>query len=249
MKEQAIQKINKVGKISYIITVICKILVIAGLVCTVAGAVIWLIQPAETMRVTQRSAMIVEMSKEGLGQDITNTELAEMEAALERGEQWQVKQVRNGMISPGLNMISTGQTYVPVAMDLKEDGVTIDMITDGVSFTMREMACLSLLMAAVLAMTIVTLTFVEGLCKAFRDCTSPFEEQVIKKMQRVAICLIPWTLVSSIGDTITNSMMSGGMQWTVSLDLGVVLVVVIVLILVYIFKYGAVLQQESDETL
>ncbi|MBE5865695.1 MAG: DUF2975 domain-containing protein [Lachnospiraceae bacterium] len=249
MKEQAIQKINKVGKISYIITVICKILVIAGLVCSVASAVICFSQPAESMRVTQRSAMIVEMSKEALGQDITDAELAEMHAALESGEQMQVQQVRNGMMGSGLNMVSTGQTFVPVAMDVTEDRVTIDMMTDGATYTMHDLAVLSLLMAVVLAMSIVTLTFIESLCKAFRNCATPFEEEVIKKMQRLAICLIPWTLISSIGDTITNSMMSGGMSWSFSVDLGVVLLVVIVLILVYIFKYGAVLQQESDETL
>lgn len=249
MKEQAIQKINKVGKISYIITVICKILVIAGLVCSVASGVICFSQPAEAMRVTQRSAMIVEMSKDALGQDITDAELAEMQAALENGEQMQIQQVRNGMMGSGLNMVSTGQTYVPIAMDVTDDGVTIDLITDGTSYTMHELAVLSLLIAVVMAMSIVTLTFIESLCKAFRDCETPFEENVIKKMQRLAICLIPWTLVSSAGDTIINSMMSGGMNWTFSLDLGVVLLVVIVLILVYIFKYGAVLQQESDETL
>lgn len=249
MKEQAIHKINKVGKISYIITVICKILLIAGLVCTVAGAVIWLTQPVDAMRVTQKSAMIVEMSQEGLGESISGTELEEMQQSLEAGEQWQVKQVQNGMVGPNLELLSTGQNYTPVAMDVTEDNVTIEMISGEVSFTMREMAVLMLMMAAVLVMSIVTLTFVEKLCKAFRDCESPFEETVIQKMQRVAICLIPWTLISSFGDTITNSMMSGGMHWTFSIDLGVVLVVLIVLILVYIFKYGAVLQQESDETL
>lgn len=249
MKEQAIQKINKVGKISYIITVICKILVIASLVCSVASAVICFSQPTETMRVTQRSAMIVEMSKDALGQDITDAELAEMQAVLESGEQMQIQQVRNGMMGSGLNIVSTGETYIPIAMDVTGDGVTIDMITDGATCTMHELAVLSLLMAVVLAMSIVTLTFIESLCKAFRNCATPFEENVIKKMQRLAICLIPWTLVSSIGDTITNSMMFGGMSWSFSLDLGVVLLVVIVLILVYIFKYGAVLQQESDETL
>lgn len=249
MKEQAIHKINKVGKISYIITVICKILLIAGLVCTVAGAVIWLTQPVDAMRVTQKSAMIVEMSQEGLGESISGTELEEMQQSLEAGEQWQVKQVQNGMVGPNLELLSTGQNYTPVAMDVTEDNVTIEMISGEVSFTMREMAVLMLMMAAVLVMSIVTLTFVEKLCKAFRDCESPFEETVIQKMQRVAICLIPWALISSFGDTITNSMMSGGMHWTFSIDLGVVLVVLIVLILVYIFKYGAVLQQESDETL
>lgn len=249
MKEQAIQKINKVGKISYIITIICKILLIAGFICTVAGAAIWLSQPAEAMQITQRSAMIVEMSKEGLGQGITEADLVEMKNVLENGEQLQIQQVRNGMMGSGLNVFSTGQTYVPVAVDITEDSAIIDMITDGVCFNIHEVAWISLLMAGVMVMSIVTLTFVEGLCKAFRDCETPFEENVIKKMQRVAICLIPWALVSSVSDSITNSFMHGGFNWTVSIDLGVVLVVVLVLILVYIFKYGAVLQQESDETL
>ena len=249
MKEQAIQKINKVGKVSYIIAVICKILVIAALVCSIASAVICFRQPADTMRVTERRAMMVEMSKEALGQNVTDAELEEMKSALENGEQMQIQQVRNGMMGSGLNMISTGETYLPIAMDVKENRVTIDMVTDEASYTMHELAVLSLLMAAVSAMSIVTLTFVEGLCKAFRDCDTPFEESVIKRMQRLAICLIPWTLVSSVGDSIINSMMSGGVNWTFSIDFGIVLVVVIVLILVYIFKYGAVLQQESDETL
>jgi len=46
-----------------------------------------------------------------------------------------------------------------------------------------------------------------------------------------------------------ESAMSGGIHLIFSIDLGVVLVVLIVLVLVSIFKYGAVLQQESDETL
>jgi len=36
---------------------------------------------------------------------------------------------------------------------------------------------------------------------------------------------------------------------TFGIDFGVVLIILIVFALVYIFKYGAVLQQESDETL
>lgn len=247
MKEQAIQKINRVGKISYIVTVICKILVIAGLVCSLVGAVIWFKLPESTMKVTQRGIMTVEMNQEGIG--ASQSELKEMQESLEAGEQWQVNQVTNGIMNSQFELTLTDQTYIPTAMDVTEDSVIIEMISADKSFTMRDMAGIMLAMAAVMIMSVVTLTFVESLCKAFRDCESPFEETVIKKMQRLAICLIPWTFISSIGDSITNSILSGGMNWTVSIDLGVVLVVLIVLILVYIFKYGAVLQQESDETL
>ncbi len=247
MKTEAIQKINKVGKISYILTVICKIFVIVGLVGMLVGGVVWLVLPVDTMKVTQSSAMIVEMNQEGLGSSISGTELEEMEASLAAGEQWQVSQVQSGMMGP--KMFSAKTTYNPVAMDVEGDKITIQMLSEEASFTMRHMGVLMLLMSVVLVLTIVTLTFVEGLCKAFRDCESPFEEQVIRKMQRLAKCLIPWVFVASLGDSLINSMLSGGVHVALSLDLGVVLVVVIVLILVYVFKYGAVLQQESDETL
>ena len=39
------------------------------------------------------------------------------------------------------------------------------------------------------------------------------------------------------------------MQLNLGIDLGMVLVIVIIFVITYIFKYGAVLQQESDETL
>ena len=68
-------------------------------------------------------------------------------------------------------------------------------------------------------------------------------------MQNLAISLIPWTIVSSVSDSVVASYLQGGLQFQFNLDLSVALVVLIVFILVYIFKYGAILQQESDETL
>lgn len=222
MKEQAICKINKVGKISYIITMICKILMIIGLVCCVVASVLLFMLPSTAIKVTQSGAMHVEVSMEDLGGFVPVEDL-EIE--------------------------SSGQRYVPITMDVTEDGMTIDLASEEFGFDLHEVAWFMVMISVVLLISVVTLSFIGSLCKAFRDCESPFEAQVIEKMQNLAICLIPWTIVSSIGDSVSSSMLSGGMEWSFSIDLGVVLVVMIVLILVYIFKYGAVLQQESDETL
>ena len=62
--------------------------------------------------------------------------------------------------------------------------------------------------------------------------------------------LIPWTIISSIADNfITNLMNVGNFELGISVDFKVVLVIILIFVLVYIFKYGAVLQRESDETL
>ena len=99
-------------------------------------------------------------------------------------------------------------------------------------------------------MALVTLFFVGALCKAFRYCESPFEENVIKKMQNLAISLIPWTIISSIAESfVTNLLNVGRFEFGIGVDFNVVLVIALIFVLVYIFKYGAVLQRESDETL
>ena len=249
MKTEAIQKINKVGKISYILAVICKIFVIVGLVCVVIGGAVWLTLPESAVKVTRSSNMFVEMDQEALGDSFSVEEFEKMADSLESGEEWQITQTRNGMMSPKLEFFSTKESYQPVAVSVDGNRVNMQLVSEEMDFTMRHVGVLMLMFAVVFAMTIVTLTFVEKLCKAFRDCESPFEENVIWRMQRLAKCLIPWIFVSSLGESVIGSLMAGNMKVTLSLDLGVVLMVVIVLILVYVFKYGAVLQQESDETL
>ena len=100
-----------------------------------------------------------------------------------------------------------------------------------------------------LALTLVTLYFVGALCKAFRYCESPFEETVTKKMQNLAFSLIPWAFFSSITEMVAQGSFTGKMELSVGIDLNMVLIIVLIFALVYIFKYGAVLQRESDETL
>jgi len=59
--------------------------------------------------------------------------------------------------------------------------------------------------------------------------------------------LIPWTVVSTVSDVVLYH--SERFPINFSVNINMVIVVLLVLALVYIFKYGAVLQQESDETL
>jgi hypothetical protein len=86
------------------------------------------------------------------------------------------------------------------------------------------------------------------LCKAFAKCNSPFDEEVIKKMRLFAISLIPWSVFSMLGNYMI-AYMSGSPKVNLSINIAVVFTIVVIFALTYIFRYGAVLQQESDETL
>ena len=77
--------------------------------------------------------------------------------------------------------------------------------------------------------------------------------KLIKKVESyiyLAISLIPWTIISSMAESfVANLLNVGSFEFGISVDFNVVLVIVLIFVLVYIFKYGAVLQRESDETL
>ena len=230
MKEQAIQKINKIGKISNIITLIAKILVGIALGVALVGAVICFVIPDSMLKFNMQGTMNMEMDYSSLGISMTEEEMAVAQAEVERG------------------LVSDEATTI-TEIAVTENKIIIAGDTDYISFTMRDAAWLAVLALGVLAMTFVTLVFIGALCKAFRDCHSPFEENVIKKMQNLAVSLIPWAVVSAVSGSVANSLLHQKVNIMFSIDLGVILIALVVLVLVYIFKYGAVLQQESDETL
>ena len=231
MKEQAIQKINKIGKISNIITLIGKILVGIGLLCAIIGTIICFAIPDSMVKLTTTGNVIMDVDLSSVGVTFSEEELEEARAELEK------------------DMMESEEDYASMDVVLTQNGIHLLGEMDASTFTMRDAAWGALLGAAALLMTFITLCFIGALCKAFRDCQSPFEENVIKKMQNLAYSLIPWTIVSTVANSVSESLTNNHLSIMFSLDLGVVLIVLIVLVLVYIFKYGAVLQQESDETL
>ena len=229
MKEQAIQKINKIGKISSVITLIAKIIVSMGLVLALIGAIICFAIPDSLFKMSFAGDLVMEVDYSSLGVSMSEADILESQKSME------------------LNI--SGQEYEFSEVEITESMITMKADLDNASFTMKDIAYLDALALVALAMTFVTLVFIGGLCKAFRDCQSPFEENVIKKMQNLAISLIPWAVVSTVTNSISDSLMNHKLSLNFTVDLGVVLIVLVVLVLVYIFKYGAVLQQESDETL
>lgn len=98
-----------------------------------------------------------------------------------------------------------------------------------------------------LAAIFVTVTFIIKLCKEFKTCETPFSEGVIKRMKQVGYSMLPWFIVFPTAEAAANFMVTNNLN--ISLDIGMLIMALVVLALTYIFKYGAMLQQESDETL
>ncbi len=236
MKEQAIQKINKIGKISSIFALIGKILVGIAIACLLVTTIVCFMIPKELFAVTSGANTRLNMDLSIMGESLTDEELPEAQKVIAEA------------LAEEMSTENSTDEYI-TDITITNDKVEIGMITDEFTFTLHDVAWMCLAVLVYVVMTMITLCFISSLCKAFRDCQTPFEENVIKKMQNFAYSLIPWAIISSVADSVSNSIMGHKVAINLSVDLGVVLIVLVVFLIVHIFKYGAVLQQESDETL
>ena len=120
---------------------------------------------------------------------------------------------------------------------------------DTYSIELGDFGIVCALGAVTLVALFITLLFAGKLCQAFRDCESPFEEKVVKQLNALAYSLLPWVVLGSLTESISESIFTNNFNLMIGVDLGMVLIILFIFVLAYIFKYGAVLQQESDETL
>lgn len=237
MKTDAILKINKMGQIGSIILIIAKVLCILGLVGTLIGTVVIGVMPKELITFGIAGKGDVEVDLSAIGVNLSDEERAEIGKSLASGE-----------VSGSLDVNGTTITFD----DFSVNGNVIHLSSSGESVRRTSLHSVfpAMICALVsLALTLTTLFFAGFLAKAFKTCQSPFEENVIKKMRNFAYSLIPWVVMKSVSESIFESIFSGRLDVNISIDFAMLAIVLVILALVYIFQYGAVLQQESDETL
>lgn len=238
MKQNAISKINKMGQIGGYVTLVAKIFTILAIIGCLAGAVIFTIIPENSISIDISNHIGYSIDFSSLGIKMDEKQIQEAQDML----------AMNTDITTSVK--DNNVEYVMSNISITEDGMSGQADTETITMNLSILPMVFLAGASNVIMALVTLFFVGFLCKAFRYCESPFEENVIKKMQNLAISLIPWTIISSIADNfITNLINVGNFELGISIDIKVVLVIILIFVLVYIFKYGAVLQRESDETL
>lgn len=222
------------GKIGSITTVVARIFIIIALVGVFVSTVAAAFIPKDFLTVSGDSSILVNVNFASFGKMLTDEEVIqgrrEVESILEEEA-------------------ADGADYSINAIDINQDGIYVTTAINNIDFNLHNLVWVLLFCAFYLAMTLVTLFFIGSLFKAFQNCRSPFEQNVIRKMRNLAFSLIPWTVLSSVSGTVIRSFFSKSFQISVGIDLKIVMVVLIILALTYIFQYGAVLQRESDETL
>lgn len=241
-KESAIGKINKVGKIGTVIITILKVLLIIGMVVTVVGSVLLYIIPDDifTADMTMNMDMKIDVSSLVSKGDKTET-LEEQNVGEQLKEEFAKDPETNG----------TKDNMIIEVLDCDGNTILLRGIQGVMKISLHRCAFGVAALLIYLVASFVSVMFAGRLTKALRDCRTPFEETVIKALKCFAYSLIPWAFISCIVDNIGNRIwsMSYMPQFSFSVNVSIILIVLVVLGIAYVFQYGAVLQQESDETL
>ena len=236
MKTQAIQKINKIGKAGTILTMIGRILLIIVASCMLIGMIasaIFVPRGMVTLTLDGNATFQVDLSATGktLPKDVQDD-------------------INSGSSSYDFSYIGTdGTSYDMTEVVATDTGYTVSGSRPVTVFDVHDLSYRLLPVLVTILAALVCMIFAGRLCKAFRDCETPFSENVIRCLQHLAYSLIPWTILSPVAENTARNLFSGDMNIVISLNLGMIVAVLFVFMLVAVFKYGAMLQQESDETL
>ncbi len=239
MKDTAIGKIKNFGKIANIIAIIMKVILIIGMVAVIVAGIVLAVMPKDLIKLQVDSKATVVIDAEKLGGDMLK-ELDDMD----------VDQINSELKEELEAEMKLNNTEYAVA-SVNRDGNKLIVDTEVTAINLEFKNLLWVLGAAFISLiaAMVVAIFAGRLCKAFRDCETPFEEGIINKMKQLGYAMMPMAVLPSITDSFVNGIMAGNFDVSLNVELTVVLAIVIVFVLAYVFKYGAMLQKESDETL
>ncbi|MGX8679803.1 MAG: hypothetical protein ACSW8B_00255 [bacterium] len=220
--EQSIKRINRMGHIGQIITLIMKIVLIIVLLLSIALTVFVSRIPSDSITVDMN---------------------ADAEVVCNYGPLKDFLQL--GPIEGLKEAVTFNVDHFQFKIDQleeKDQQLFIKAKAQGELFNNRDLLPMMISTSVKVFLLLVCVFAFSALAKALRYCRSPFEDQVITKMRHLAWALIPWIVASS-----TDFSLPQGIH--VQVNIGMLLPVFIILVLIYIFRYGAILQRESDETL
>lgn len=233
-KENAISKINKFGKIGKIISIIMIVVVAFSLVATLVSSIAMDIIPEDVMTLKVGTQAELSIKPSAIDPSFDQAELQAMSSAFDSGDAG----LNLGVIRVKLEKAEiVGDTLVAKSNE------NIDTLS------LHSIGNALLLVVATLALTLISLIFACRLCRAFEKCQSPFADEIIRKMRAFAWSLLPWAVFSSLSQSVVNSIFANNLEIGVSLDMNIIFTVIVIFALTIVFKYGAILQQESDETL
>ena len=228
MENNIQSKVNKIGKAGKIVSIILIVLLSIGAFGLLVGGIVCAALPKDAVEVSTQPNVVVKVSKSLMGKEWGNIDEALTEA------QEKLMGEHSG-----------------VTLEKADDGLVVHVTDIDQLRSMGIRDALKAIWAGLIAIAsgIVTLVMFMKLCDAFRTCRSPFDEAVIRRMTTFAWTLIVCAAVSAFAAGIGSAALEGFGKVSFNLSLSPIFTALIVFFLCMIFRYGAQLQREADETL
>ena len=227
MKAEITKKVNTVGKVGQILAKVADTLMWIALVVCFLLLLAGVLLPQEVLSVSlsHKAVIKVDVSEVPVFDELEKW--GESDGSLELdGISYDIESVERN--ESQLEAVGESEVYILKTRDL--------------IWTM------AIAMISIISILVV-LHYIEALCKNFRNCETPFTEEVVQGLKKLAIAMIPMIVLSNVGETTLEGLIAGNMDLVFGVDFMEVMLVIIVFLLAAIFRYGAMLQQESDDTI
>lgn len=236
MKNSSIKKINTAGKVGYIMSVLLIVAAIAVMVAIAIGITGMALISKEDVSV--RVSTNIDVDSKG---DILDTldRFVKIDGS---------KNLRDFITEEGKSVSMNDADLSELSIIPKDKGLAINAKTNEIKFSAGKIIASLVATFIYVGAITVMLYMVKGLMNELKSCETPFTENVIKYMTRFGTSLIPVVVLKMLCGGFWSSIRTGS-DFSMTVNVGMVLIVAVVYILTVVFKYGAQLQQESDETL
>ena len=226
MKEQYIQKINKMGRAGRIMAKICTVLLYVATVCCIVAGVLLALVPADSVMVTTSHEAKIEM-------DMTHSIMPSLVGFDEDDGIFEMNGIEYDQFEITRDMAK--QTAVAKSAPY--------------TYSLKNMMWL-VAAAALLCLTMINLfRKITGIFKNLENCQTPFTQETADYFKKITMAFIPVMVMTWVVQAVTEAITTGVWDITIGIDLTMVMAVVVMMLLSEIFRYGAMLQTESDETL
>lgn len=236
MKPASIEKINGLGKAAHIIANIIKVLTIIGIIGVVIGMIVCFAIPEDLFALNFSGSAAIDVNLDTLGVDLSGADQDALTEAMEEME-------KDGTLT--INSME----FAFSGIRTEGNRVIMDAVGGGTLFSAGSLRVIMICALLALIATLICMIFVCKFSKSLRDCTTPFDADLVLKMKQLAWAMLSLPVIHSLTESMANSITSGNVSIELSVDLAEVILILAMFALSYIFQYGAQLQQESDETL
>ncbi len=236
-------KVNRIGLLGKIVSIVLIVLMAVSCVALVASGIILAALPDDSVTVGMTTNMDIQVNKNLMGPYFHQIRDEDMEK-----------------INASIRI--NGDEFSEMTAEKTETGLLFNGSTDRITFQIGRLTSAAIAGLIYCACLLVVFVFLLRLSDAFRTCDTPFSDLVIKRMSVFAWVLLGGAAVSAVAEGVVNTLLSRNLDlefainpvgmdtgFHVSVNFAPIFIALIVLFLTIIFRYGAQLQQQADETL